>query len=82
MKAKVLITGMAGLLGSNFSRHLLAEGYDVVGIDDFSGGYKENLADGVKCVNINLADLEAVDRFFRDEKPDYVYHLPLMPPRG
>lgn len=75
MKAKVLITGMAGLLGSNFSRHLLAEGYDVVGIDDFSGGYKENLADGAKCVNINLADLEAVDRFFRDEKPDYVYHF-------
>lgn len=75
MKAKVLITGMAGLLGSNFSRHLLAEEYDVVGIDDFSGGYKENLADGAKCVNINLADLEAVDRFFRDEKPDYVYHF-------
>ena len=75
MKAKVLITGMAGLLGSNFSRHLLAEGYDVVGIDDFSGGYKENLADGAKCVNINLADLEAVDRFFHDEKPDYVYHF-------
>lgn len=82
MKAKVLITGMAGLLGSNFSRHLLAEGYDVVGIDDFSGGYKENLADGAKCVNINLADLEAVDRFFVMKSRIMSIILPLMPPRG
>ena len=41
---KVLITGIAGLLGSHFSRYLLAKGYDVVGIDDFSGGFRENLA--------------------------------------
>ena len=75
MKTKVLITGVAGLLGSNFSRYLLKEGYEVVGIDDFSGGYRENLAEGVKCVNINLADLEAVDKFFREEKPEYIYHF-------
>ncbi|MDD4556256.1 MAG: NAD-dependent epimerase/dehydratase family protein [Alphaproteobacteria bacterium] len=75
MNKKVLITGMAGLLGSNFTRHLLKEGYDVVGIDDFSGGYKENLVQGVRCVNINLADLDSVDKFFKEECPDYVYHF-------
>ena len=75
MKSKVLITGIAGLLGSNFSRHLLKRGYEVIGIDDFSGGYRENLAEGVQCLNINLADLEAVDQFFREQRPDYVYHF-------
>lgn len=75
MGSKVLVTGMAGLLGSNFTRYLLNKGYDVVGIDDFSGGYKENLVDGVYCASINLADLNAVDVFFREQKPDYVYHF-------
>lgn len=75
MKSKVLITGMAGLLGSNFSRYLLKQGYDVVGIDDFSGGYKENLPKEVKCSNINLGELEAVESFFKTEKPEYVYHF-------
>jgi nucleoside-diphosphate-sugar epimerase len=36
---KVLITGIAGLLGSHFSRYLLDLGYDVYGIDNLSGGY-------------------------------------------
>lgn len=72
---KVLVTGMAGLLGSNFTRHLLSQGYDVIGIDDFSGGYKENLVPGILCSDINLADLNAVDKFFAEQKPDYIYHF-------
>lgn len=75
MKSKVLVTGIAGLLGANFSRYLLANGYDVVGIDDYSGGYKEHVPAGVYCAEINLADLEAVDAFFREQRPDYVYHF-------
>ena len=31
----ILITGCAGLLGSNFSRYLLSKGYIVIGIDNF-----------------------------------------------
>jgi UDP-glucose 4-epimerase len=40
---KVLITGCAGLIGSHFSKYLLANNYSVIGIDDFSGGYEEFL---------------------------------------
>lgn len=75
MTTKVLITGIAGLLGSHFSRYLLAKGYDVVGIDDFSGGFRENVADGVYCSTLNLSDLDAVDKFFKEQKFDYVYHF-------
>ena len=40
---KVLITGVAGLLGANFSRYLLQKGHEVIGGDDLSGGYEENV---------------------------------------
>lgn len=75
MKSKVLITGLAGMLGSNFSRYLQKKGYEVVGIDDFSGGYKENISKDINCVNIDLSNLEAVEKFFAEEKPEYVYHF-------
>ena len=37
---KIFVTGCAGLLGANYTRHLLANGHQVIGIDDLSGGYK------------------------------------------
>ena len=37
---KIFVTGCAGLLGANYTRHLIANGHQVIGIDDLSGGYK------------------------------------------
>lgn len=39
------MTGGGGFLGSHLVRALLADGYDVVSVDDFSTGRRENLAD-------------------------------------
>lgn len=44
---KVVITGVAGFIGSNLARRLLHEGHEVVGIDDMSHGHKLNIADFV-----------------------------------
>ena len=41
---RILITGAAGFLGSNLSDRLLAEGHEVVGMDNFITGRPENLA--------------------------------------
>ena len=41
---RILITGAAGFLGSNLSDRLLAEGHEVVGMDNFITGSPENLA--------------------------------------
>ena len=42
---KVLITGVAGFIGSNLLEFLLAEtDWDIVGIDDYSTGNKRNIA--------------------------------------
>ncbi|MFZ2150431.1 MAG: NAD-dependent epimerase/dehydratase family protein [Candidatus Absconditicoccaceae bacterium] len=72
---KVLITGIAGLIGSNFSRYLLDKGYEVVGIDNFFGGYIDFVDPRVKLYEIDLYNAMYVDDIFREENFDYVYHF-------
>lgn len=76
---KILITGVAGLIGSHFSKYLLDKGYDVIGIDDMSGGYQEfvdkRLIKSKKFYKINLIDDSSLDKIFAKHKPDYVYHF-------
>ena len=45
MKETVIITGVAGLLGSRLADWIIENHpeYNVVGIDDLSGGYIENI---------------------------------------
>ena len=41
--AKVAVTGGAGFIGSNLTRRLISEGYDVVIVDDLSTGLLSNI---------------------------------------
>lgn len=43
MKKRILITGGAGFLGSHLSERLLNEGNDVICLDNFFTGHKENI---------------------------------------
>jgi len=73
--SRVLITGIAGLFGANFSRYLIAKGYNVIGIDNLSGGYLENIPSGVDFYNIDLLDTHSISNIFKNTRPDYVYHF-------
>ena len=73
--ARVLITGVAGLLGSHFSRHLLDRGHEVIGIDDLSGGYKEHIDPRVDFFEANLSNASQVNGVFHYKRPEYVYHF-------
>ena len=68
MMTKVLITGAAGLLGANFSRYLLDRSYEVIGIDNLSGGYLDNVPDGVSFYCEDLLNLPALSSIFEQEK--------------
>jgi len=72
---KVLITGVAGLLGAHFSRYLLDKEYNVLGIDDLSGGYRDFIDERINFYEINLCDKKRLSQIFSYEKPDYVYHF-------
>jgi UDP-glucose 4-epimerase len=42
---RVMVTGAAGFIGANLCRALVAQGHEVVGLDNFSQGRRENVAD-------------------------------------
>ena len=70
---KVIVTGGAGFVGTNLIKKLLTDGHDVISVDDYSMGKKENEQDGCTYHNINLSEepLETI----RMDKPDIIFHL-------
>ncbi len=76
MKQTILITGVAGLLGSRFADWLIENkpDVDVIGVDDLSGGYMENVHPKVKFYKIDLGT-NSVANLFEQYKPDIVYHF-------
>ena len=78
--ARILVTGGAGFVGSNLVHALLARGDEVVVIDNFSTGRRENLADvhqRIKMIEGSLADPEAVSRAL--DGVDGVLHQGALP---
>jgi UDP-glucose 4-epimerase len=73
---KILITGVAGLLGSRLSDWIIEHKPDVhiVGIDDMSGGYKENVNSKVELWEMNLVNGN-IEECFERHQFDYVYHF-------
>ena len=59
---KVLITGVAGFIGSHVASRFLQEGYQVIGVDDLSGGNIENIPSGVDFIQGDLASLATIAR--------------------
>ena len=77
MKQKtILITGVAGLLGSRLADWIaqVRPDYRIVGIDDLSGGYKENVNDSVVLYCLDLKD-KSLREIFEKENPEYVFHF-------
>jgi UDP-glucose 4-epimerase len=72
---KILITGVAGLIGSRLADWLIDKfpSYKIFGIDDLSGGYIENVNPKVNFININL--INDISSIFAENRFDYVYHL-------
>jgi UDP-glucose 4-epimerase len=73
MKSKVLITGVAGFIGSNFADRLLKEGdYRVIGIDNLAYGVREQVPDGVEFYQLDIRDSSIYPLF---QQIDYVFHF-------
>ena len=69
---KLLITGVAGFVGSNLASRLLAEGYEVIGIDNLAYGLRENIPSGVEFCYQDIRGKEIFPLF---NGVDTVFHL-------
>ncbi|MEO7534689.1 MAG: NAD-dependent epimerase/dehydratase family protein [Ferruginibacter sp.] len=72
---KVLVTGAAGFVGSHVCDHLIAAGYEVVALDDLSGGFADNVNAKALFVNGCINDVELVNSLFQEHQFSYVFHL-------
>jgi len=75
MISKILVTGVAGFIGSHVAEHLVRAGNVVVGLDDLSGGFVDHVPAGVSFVNGSINDVALVDQLFAEHRFDYVFHL-------
>jgi len=77
MNKTILITGVAGLVGSRLADWIIENHpeYDVLGIDDLSGGYESNINPKVKFIKMDVNNKSALDYYFNTYKPTYVYHF-------
>ena len=62
--SRVLITGVAGFLGSHLADRFLENGDEVIGIDNLLGGYNHNVPSAVRFYELDLANLEAIQEAF------------------
>ena len=75
---KILVTGIAGFLGSNLLSKLLREGHHVVGIDNLSMGSIENIKDSMNQNNFVFLEKDILDKSTidsLDENFDVIIHL-------
>ena len=81
----ILITGIAGFIGSNLAEKMLLGGYNIVGLDNFDPFYKKSIKEknlqslhsfnSFKFYQMDLLKQDALDKVFENEKIDLVIHL-------
>ncbi len=69
---RILVTGVAGFLGSHLSEKLSKMGHEVVGVDNMIGGYSDNVPKEIKFFNFDCCNLKKMNEIMKNV--DVVYH--------
>lgn len=75
---KILVTGAAGFIGSHLTDKLLAEGFEVVGLDNFANGKLDNLVLASQNPHFKLIEGDILNKetcLLASQNIDYVFHL-------
>lgn len=70
---KILVTGGAGFIGSQVADRYLAEGYEVVVVDDLSTGKIKNINPKAHFYHLDICQVD-LENIFINERPDIVNH--------
>ena len=84
---KCLVTGGAGFIGTNLIKRLLKDGHEVVSVDNYSTGKKENHQEGCQYHDFDLSSSHTLGIYvdhgsypvWRDDEYDVIYHLAALP---
>jgi len=83
---RVLVTGIAGFMGSYIADKCVERTDEVWGCDNFEGGFMRNIPQDVvekgHFLEMELTDSKAVDEFIDKVKPDVIHHLACYPYEG
>jgi UDP-glucose 4-epimerase len=79
----MLVTGGAGFVGTNLIKRLLRDGHDVVSVDNYSTGFKENHQEGCQYHDFDLSSSHTLGIYvdhgsypqWRAGEYDVIYHL-------
>ena len=85
MQSTILVTGCAGFIGSHLSEKLLANGSQVIGIDNFDPFYDRQVKErnlsafknhpNFRFVDVDLADFDALSQALKNHSIDVIVHL-------
>ena len=72
---KAIVTGGAGFIGSHVVDSLLADGYEVLVIDDLSSGRADRVPAEARLVQLDIVDADRVRAIVEEVQPEAVFHL-------
>lgn len=73
-KARILVVGGAGYIGSHLLKHLKINGYATVTLDNLSNGHRDAVCSGRLIVG-DMGDMALIDRLLSSERFDAVMHF-------
>jgi UDP-glucose 4-epimerase len=71
---RILVTGGAGFIGSQLADALIADGHQVVVVDNLATGVRENLNPQARFYEVDIRDAAAVQDLFERERPEVLCH--------
>jgi dTDP-glucose 4,6-dehydratase len=76
---RIVITGGAGFIGSHLVDRLLADGHDVIALDNLSTGHPRNIAHLLGNARFHYIKCDVTDYIYVDGAVDAIFHLASLP---